>query len=299
MSETDAGRDLTDGGASVLGPLVVTEAELAVLEAAHLRLLGEPRPRALCRDEAQPGTAEGEAWMSLAARGLLDERGELREEGDLGLVVSTVLDVRLGAHATLVVERMVLGRGTEVAGRPCPDGAQPEPEPARHGLRLVHLIGSAACVEDLIPDGSHHLYLLLSLQDAVRAVTDATVPPGARAGSGRPRVVRTDLPEQMRTLLEHPTVLVDLAAVTPSLPDEGSGAPAGPVDARSAHHLVAMGPSGCWVADIDREGPVPATVVFSPIDPGWVERWVRSVMEGSAPSAGGPVAGGGQGTMSG
>ncbi len=280
----------------VLGPVVLTDVELAVLEAAHRRLLGQPEHGAPPEEQAGTAGAEREARRSLVARGLLGEDGELPEDDDVALLLGTVLDVRLAAERVLVVERILTGAGSGQGGslgsgrRGGSDDLR-----VRRGTRLVHLVRSGACVEDLLVNGSHHLYLLLERDEVVPWVTRVTVPPDAVAATGPTLAVHPGRPDEIPKVLGHPTVLVELSVLAPTA--EASDA----VRRRSAarpHHLLALGPSGCWVCEVDPRTPLPESVVFTPVHPGWVGEWVRSALdEGRA--AGRREAGDGQGTMSG
>lgn len=275
-----------------VGPVIVTDAELAVLEAAHRRLLAEELPpqsgpeheagpqagdRAAGEDGAsrrvrrdvEARAAEREARRSLVARGILDAGGELQEDGDLRLLVTTLLDVRAASPRVLLVERVVAGPG--------PDGGADRH--ARRGCRLVYLVASGACVEDVLPDGSHHLYLELDLDEVALRVTEVAVPEDAAAAVGPRRAVDPARPDELVRALGSPTALVELsvlespAAVPPALAD-GHASP--------AHHLVAMGPSGCWLTDVDPSRPLPESLVFRPVGRGWVAGWVRSQLDAAA-----------------
>jgi hypothetical protein len=279
--------------------VVVTARELALLEDAHRRLLGGAEPDAGPVPDAQghEDGAEREARLSLVARGFLDASGDLPEDGDVALLVATVLDVRLAADRVLVAERVVAG-GLEPhepapGGRPHPDSCT-APD-VRHGTRLVHLLDPGACVEDVLPDGSHHLYLLLDGEEVVPWVTAVTVPSDATAGSGPALVVHPDRPEELPGLLGGPTVLAELALLTCRVDEL---APAQDRSTFPAHHLLALGPSGCWVTDVEPGRPPTGSLVFRPVRPQWVEEWVRRALD-PAPGPADREEGGRQGTMSG
>lgn len=266
---------------AALGPVVVTARELAVLEEEHRRLLGEPATEAGHADAAAAEVrALQEARLSLVARGLLGTDGALREDDDLAVLVATVLDVRLAADRVLVVERIQAGPGATA-------------HPLR-GTRLAHVVDAGACVEDVLPDGSHHLYLLLDRAEVTAWVTSVTVPEGATAGAGPVRAVDPGRPEQIPTILGRPSVLAELSVLYPALAAGGSRHDRGhpPV-----HHLLALGPSGCWVTDLEPGRTLPGRVTFRPVDPGWVQDWVRSVLDAATTDVG--EGRGGQGTMTG
>lgn len=274
-----------------IGPVVVTDLELSLLEDAHLRLLAEDLGAGSSGPgrEASPDAA-AEARLSLVARGLLDERGELSGTDEATELVTTMLDVRLAADVVLVAERVG-------AADPVLDSASGTTGPGgRRLVRLVHVVGSGACVEDVLPDGAHHLHLLLDRDAVALWVTAATVPPGAATGTGPPRTVDPARPETIAAGLSGPTALVELSALVPGRaadPSPGASVP-------SAHHLAALGPSGCWVTDVDARRPLPERVVFRPVEPAWVGEWVRTVLDDDP--AGSPAVrgtGGEEGTMTG
>lgn len=280
------------GGRRLPGPaLVLTAAELTLLEAAHVRGLATHAPETHLAGEETIGDtvlagggatdagepddgptgrgptagALGQARWSLVARGLLSSDGRLPEDTDLGLLLQTLLDVRLAAEALVVVERLV-GEG-------------------RRDVRLLHLLPQGGVVEDVYPEGLHGLDLMLSGARLVTAVTEMLVPADATGGDG-PQVI-ADLPERsapgeasglwtrLPALLHHPTVLAEVTMVRPQ--QEAVG------------HLVALGPRGCWA------GPTPTArglLRLSPVEPEWIGElmtsWVQEVV--GAP---------GEGTMSG
>lgn len=273
---------------TALGPLVVTDLELAVLLEAHLRSLGERGQEGWLGEDATSGGAD-EALLSLVARGFLDHDGELSDSGELAALLTTVLDVRLAADLVLAVERVVMAGPTDPDATAVPDVLQ--------GTRLVHVLDSGACVEDLLPDGSHHLYLLLDREDVVPWVTAVTVPADAAAGTGPALSLPPGRPEEIPVLLGRPSVLAELS-VHPSGEDALEARRDG--TASRPHHLLGLGRSGCWVTVVHPGRPLPGSVVFRPVDPGWVGRWVRSAMAWTpGPDAGRPDGGGAQGTMCG
>ncbi|QFG68944.1 hypothetical protein [Ornithinimicrobium pratense] len=269
------------------GPaLVLTAEELAVLEEAHTRglaalpgqpeLSGQPElaesqetqldqvaTRTGAADRSSPGlvrdAGSAQARWSLIARGLLTPDGQLPEDTDVGLLLQTLLDVRLAAEALVVVERL-LGEG-------------------RRDVRLLHLVPQGGVVEDVHPEGLHGLDLGLDVRGLVTSVTEMVVPADARGGDG-PEVT-ADLEDVagvsslLPTLLHRPTVLAELTMARPQ--QEATG------------HLVALGPRGCWA------GPTPAgqgLLRLSPVEPGWVGELVTSWVQGVVGIPGG-------GTMSG
>lgn len=292
------GRTVTDGThPGALGPLVVTARELALLEDAHHRQLGgtEQHGHRMPEADVDDDGAARQARLSLVARGFLDASGELSEDGDLALLVATVLDVRLAADRVLVAQRVVAGgpaRHAPTTGDRPRAGACTEPD-VRHGTRLVHVLDPGACVEDVLPDGSHHLYLLLDRDDVVPWVTAVTVPSDATAGCGRALVGDPDRPEDLPALLGRPTVLAELAVLTSCVDEPATAAE---LSTSAAHHLLALGPSGCWVTDVE-PGPPAVSLVFRPVHPQWVEEWVCRAVDPASGSAN-REDGGGQGTMS-
>lgn len=245
-----------------LGPLLVlTPTELEVLEVAHLSGLVEHRPQA---GEGEDRSAVWvEAIRSLTARGLLGPDGRIETATTAGELAQTVLDVRLGADAVVVVERLLQVEDTDLAA------ARPEPRPEpRRDLRLLHLLPFGAVVEDVHAEGLHGFDLVLDPEHLVPAVTDTVVPPDAVEGErqdDQPVVIEVD-PDRadlLSGLLGHPTVLAELTLATG--------------DGRGEGHLVALGPGGCWAAP---RGPGPLTFVAVP--PNWVARtvtdWVATVL---------------------
>lgn len=290
---------------TVLGPIILTGTEVVLLEQVHRRC-GEPaaagrRPLADAPGVDSPEVAE--ARRSLIARGLLDGWGRLADDPVLGPVTATLLDVRAGAARVITVERML---ATDMPGAPpaagvrsaldgsVADGSALDSHAAT-ALRLVHLIPEGACVEDLLPDGSHHLYLLLGLADVVPAVTAVTVPGDAVAGARRVQVPLPRL-DELAAALGRPTALVELTVLDPGAPASQPG------------HLLALGPTGCWVSEVDRGAPLPDPLCFEPVDSSWVEERMRDVLvevadlvDGSdaAGEADGPEEDAPQGRMSG
>jgi hypothetical protein len=262
-----------------LGPLVVTDMELSELEGAHRRLLAGSEPVGQEVEDSVPAGGAREARRSLMARGLLDESGGLAGADDISVLVTTVLDVRLGADLVLVVERVeaVGGAGSDGDGAGTAHAGEVSSDPeVRRGTRLVHLVASGACVEDLLPDGSHHLYLLLDRADVVAWVTAVTVPRCAVAGTGPVRAVHPDRPEEIPLMLGHPCILVELSVI---VPDQEVRDAVDAETASPAHHLLALGRSGCWVTEVDPGRSLPETVLFRPVHPGWVGEWVRSALD--------------------
>lgn len=255
--------------------LTVTEAELAELEAAHLRSLGSRQGGSggSGPDEGQgdrPGVDAGppctptEARHSLAARGLLTEAGSLagaEDDDGVALVVRTTLDVRSSAPRTIVVDRLV---------------ATPDRGRTEHGLRLVHLLGDVACVEDVTATGARHLWLVLDPAEVPHAVAGVTVPERAVPGTGPSRRVPAGPPEVMLDLLDGPTVVATLSVLDHDRRDGTSGR------AATEEHLLALGPGGCWVAQPEaaagRSRPAGGDLVFRPVSPAWVADHVRGLL---------------------
>lgn len=226
------------------GPtLVLTAQELTVLEQAHAAGLGTALT-ASGEEQEEDGQPEqlAQARWSLTARGLLTLDGGLPEGTDLGLLVQTFLDVRAGAAALVVVERL-MGEG-------------------RRDLRLLHLLPEGGVVEDVHPEGLHGFDLALTGADLVEAVTTMVVPGEAEPGQGQDLTVE-DV-SLLPVLLHHPTVLAELTVV-----DETG----------ERGHLAALGPGGCW-AGPRPDGPEPLRL--APVGPGWVEEvvtgWVHATV---------------------
>lgn len=269
-----------DGGDLPAGPLfVLTGTELEVLETAHLRSLTDHLPEGLGLDPGHDppdpddiGAAWVEAIGSLTARGLLDHDGELSGTA-AGLLVRTLLDVRLGATALVVVERLLGG-----------------PE-QRRDLRLLHLVELGAVVEDLPAEGHHGLDLVLDPDLLVEDLVGLLVPPDASRGDREGSSLELDpqAPELMGERLGHPTVLVELTLVRPG------AAVTDPTRPEEAH-LVALGPSGCWAARREQapgpggdqspagqQSPRGGPLTFRAVGPDWVRStvtaWVGAVLQ--------------------
>lgn len=241
---------------SLTGPaLVLTTAELTVLEQAHIVGLTTPtEDPGRQPDQTEPEPDHGgarppadlaQARWSLIARGLLLPEGRLPEGTELGLLLATLLDVRLAADALIVVERLI-GEG-------------------RRDLRLLHLVPQGGVVEDIHPEGLHGLDLALSGADLIRAVTEMVVPADARAGAGEEiTLVMADV-DALPVALHHPTVLAELTLV--------------PARGVEIGHLVALGPRGCWAGPRPR-GQEPLRL--APVGPGWVGElaasWVHDLV---------------------
>lgn len=237
-----------------LGPaLVLTEEELAVLEQAHLRSLID------AEDGAPSDAGAGEARRSLVGRGLLTPHGTLPDDTDLGLLLQTMLDVRVAAEALVVVERL-LGEG-------------------RRDLRLLHLVPQGGVVEDVHPDGLHGLDLALGPADLVAAVMQMVVPDDATAGQGLDVSVGPDELAGLPELLGRPTVLAELTVLRPD-EEEATG------------HLVALGPDGCWAGERPSGQGPPEGLRLSPVGPErvaeLVQPWIHGVV---AEQRGGTMAG--------
>lgn len=260
--------------------VVLTSTELDVLErslAAEEGTAPEEEP-----DEVDPSALQ-EAVRSLTVRGVLAPDGRLGDDM-LGVWLGTALAARFAPGVVLSVVRTVAGRvedslATDLVGDPH----------AGHGDRLVHLTHRVACVEDVLPGG---VQLALGAPgQAADEVVSVCLPADASAGTGPAfthalaGLARPD--GALAHALGRPTSLLRLESDVPRhvAAAGGSGGPAVPPP---SCHLVALGPRGCWVADLPA-GP-PATVAeFRPVGPGWVEDWVRARAE--------PFSG--QGTMAG
>lgn len=247
--------------------LVLTATELQVLEVAHLSGLVDHHPQVDGPGDDVTEAAWVEAMTSLTARGLIGRDGRLEEATAAGQLAQTVLDVRLGADALVVVERLLQVDDLGARRRPLP----------RRDVRVLHLLPVGAVVEDVHAEGLHGFDLVLEPDDMVEAVTDVLLPPDAVAGPGAghlpadepggPRVVEVDpgRADLVGALLGHPTVLAEVTLAT--------------ADARTQAHLVALGPGGCWAA---ARRPGPLRFVAVPAD--WVgrtvEEWVAGVATG-------------------
>lgn len=252
------------------GPaLVLTAHELTVLEEAHVRGLASRGHAARTLDPEDAGSdgvgvhdagphdvgvhdadpqeaGQAQARRSLLARGLLSPVGLLPEGTDLGLLLETLLDVRLAAQALVVVERL-LGEG-------------------RRDLRLLHLVAEGGVVEDIHPEGLHGLDLVLEGADLVAAVTEMVVPDDATAGDGPEVTLELSDVGVLPDVLRRPTVLAELTLVLPQGEETG--------------HLVALGPGGCWAG---RRSSGRDVLRLWPVAPGWVEElassWVCGVVD--------------------
>ena len=254
-----------DHGLAVGPALVLTVEELTVLEQAHLRGLeavpGDPllsadnpdvsadNPDALADSPDVHDVGLLQARWSLIGRGLLSPQGLVPEDTDLGLLLQTLLDVRVAAEALVVVERL-LGEG-------------------RRDLRLLHLVPQGGVVEDVHPDGLHGLDLVLTDAGLVTAVTQMVVPADAQAGRGEEVTVEMSDFAALPDLLQRPTVLAELTMLRPEGEETG--------------HLVALGPRGCWAGPrLSGQG----RLRLSPVEPDWVgelvSTWVGDVALGTA-----------------
>lgn len=283
----------------IFGPLLVlTDVELGVLERAHLRDLAHGASRGADAPAAAPCVQRelepvvpvedddpraAEAERSLRARGVVAVDGSLTSLTAAGALAQLLLDVRLGARAVVVVERLL--------GAPAPvdeDGPTPTPGGAhQRDLRLLHLVPEGGVVEDLHPEGLHGLDLVVDLAGLVQAVTQVLLPVDAVPGDPHVEIPPVDpaSPELLADLLGRPTVLAELTLLVP--PDEGDARADGQHDGAGGAdghpqpegHLVALGPGGCHAAP----RPAPGELLrFAPVDPGWVHdlvaRWVGGVL---------------------
>ncbi|GAA5157597.1 hypothetical protein [Ornithinimicrobium tianjinense] len=234
--------------------LAVTAAELTELEDARRADHGQP-------PQAERAAVALEARSSLRARGLLDAAGRLQvDDSDESLLLTTVLDVRLTATRTLVVERVVAPEpGQDAAG-----------QGFVRGVRLVHLLDreEGAVVEDLLEGDVRHLWIAPDREQLLDAVTSVTVPSSALAGQGPPRRVPATDPTLLAASLDHPTCLAELTVVEGGEPVAGE--------------LLALGPRGCWSTGIDRSEAPPAVLEYRPVPPGHVAAWVaRAARQGT------------------
>ncbi|HSP60223.1 MAG TPA: hypothetical protein VLO09_04115 [Ornithinimicrobium sp.] len=247
---------------SVLLPFVtLTDVELALVEEAHLRLLGGGRA------DPGPTPVEEHARRSLRARGLLTDDGELAtgtgaETGtelgsggpDLAGAVGLALDVRLAADVVVVAQRVVgrvvQGRdedpapqaGTPTAGR----GASGDDVQHLRSARVLHLVAEGACVEDVDEEGLHALSLTTDPVQAARSVEEALLPPDAVDGRGDPvRAAPAGL-DRLAEALGRPTVLAELTVVAPGDGADAGDDGAGTGRSSSTGVLLALGPGGCW-----------------------------------------------------
>ena len=273
----------TPGGSGPWGGpvLVVTPAELEVLEDAHARLLdasahegaGDDRRGTTGRPERadrpvapvahRPGRPE--AVQSLQGRGLIDAEGALATGAPFADLVLVMLDVRVAAEALIVVERRLAG-------------AEEHPD-----LRLLHLIAAGGVVEDLHPGGWHGLDLLVDPGRLAEQALAPLLPPDAAAGRGEPVVLDPEDPDAAAATLGA-RLLAELTLARPGAGTEESV-------------LLAVGDSGCHVAWAPAASPGdPATApaagegtasrpapTFAPTSPealrGLVREWVSRVVE--------------------
>lgn len=280
---TDTGPGTGLGAGTAAGPLLVlTAAELEVLEAAHAAELratdtAGPGPTTdMAATATTAATARAEAQASLVARGVLSTDGRPWDGTTAGAVARLVLDIRLGATAMIVVERLL---GGTHGGR---------------DLRMLHLVDGGGVVEDVLGEGSgaagsRGFDLVPDPDVLVATVTQMLVPPDATAGVGEPVVLDPDTVDRFPGLVGHPTVLAELTLVRPG--EEQATAPP------EEGHLLALGPGGCWAAR--RAGDRPPLV--RPVPPEHVEElvrgWVRSVVDELPEDSGAPDDPGAQGTM--
>lgn len=257
---------MTPAGPETLAVLV-TEAELDVLEQAHLRGADPSSAPGTGAEEVptDPGAIE-EAGRSLRLRGLLRPDGLVRDDGELGGLLTMLLDVRFVAGRVLFVHRAETGSGTweEPAGEEAWGGLDDD---VRLSDRFVHLAGGCACVEDVLPDGSRCLRLELDPDRVPAWVTDLAVPEGAEPGTGPPLTVPPDRADELAGLLRGPSVYATLQALV--RPADGGEPLVESTD------LVALGPRGCWAGRPAGPGG-PSTLELRPVAPDWVEGWVRA-----------------------
>lgn len=249
--------------------VALTDVELEVLEAAHLRALA---PDHLAPPtSASPGSARQEALASLVARGVLGRDGELVEHDDLGRFLGVALDIRVAARAVVVLDRVM--------------GPQESGGEDIHAARLLHLTGAGVCVEDQDAAGVRALGLVADAEGAAAAVTAFLVPPDAVAGEGED-VVAGPGPDALMRALRGPSVLAELSLL---LPAETGGRPA-----VEQTHLLALGPGGCFRSTRPSgPGAREEAMRFTPVAPGWAHAWMLEVC-GSVPDQGL-----GEGTMTG
>lgn len=245
------------------GPLlVVTGAELAVLERAHLRGLDGAGEQRSAGPDAAGDRRLAEARCSLLGRGLIDEDGYLGRSAPADLA-ELLLDVRLAARTMVVVERIVAGHEH------------------RPDLRILHLVPEGGVVQDVHPHGLHGFDLHVDAQDLVRAALAPVLPSDARPGQGAVRHVDPAHPELVAAVLEQPGVLAELTL-------------AGADGERVEAYLLAVGRAGCFLArrpqppDTPRDSPPPDAqpqLPFTPVSPGEVQdlitRWVQETVEPS------------------
>jgi hypothetical protein len=251
---------------SAVVPFVtLTDVELAVLEEAHLRSLGEAEDRA-----RQDPRSDGEVRRSLRARGLLTADGGLvagTDQGDgppdLAGVVGLALDVRLAADLVVVAHRLL---GPQAVG----------------SARVLHLTGDGACVEDLDEDGLVSLSLATDPGQVAGSLVEALLPPDAVDGTGEPVPVRPDALGTLPAALRGPTVLAELTVLVP-----GEPAPVAPTRV-----LLALGPGGCWAGRAGAPGD--GEVLLHPVPASWLADRAALTVEAAM---GAPGPGPGDGTM--
>ncbi|MFK5583686.1 hypothetical protein [Serinicoccus sp. LYQ131] len=249
------------------GPLlVVTGAELAVLERAHLRgLAGAGEQEAREPGDTPEARPLAEARRSLLGRGLIDEDGHLGRSAPAALA-ELLLDVRLAARTLVIVERIVAGHEH------------------RPDLRILHLVPEGGVVQDVHPQGLHGLDLHVNVDALVQAALAPVLPSDARAGQGAVRHVDPARPELVAAVLEQPGVLAELTL-------------AGADGERVEAYLLAVGRAGCFLArrpqppdrrPPDGQSPNPQPpdaqpeLAFAPVSPGDVQdlvtRWVQETV---------------------
>lgn len=210
---------------SVTGPVVaLTDEELlALTDEQGVVVL----PYAAGLEPPQRHIAIRAARRSLEARGLVVTPGSggLSEDGGRATfgaavgVLGSMLQLRAAAPVVLVLHRLL--------------GAAPGQQESS-AVRYLHVVGQTGVVEDVSPDGIHHLGLATS-DSWEQVVTEFVVPPDAWGDPAGEPLVGHD-PAAADTLLDalgHPTVLLDLAlaSAAPDDPDPW---------------LLALGPHGCW-----------------------------------------------------
>ncbi|WP_151525256.1 hypothetical protein [Serinicoccus kebangsaanensis] len=256
-----------DDGAEGPGPLlVVTPAELELLEDAHAAHLGLEGPaggpadgQGQGRPPARGRAGRTEALRSLQGRGVLDAQARLVAGSAVADLVLVLLDVRVSAQALLVVERRLAGSEHQA------------------DLRLLHLVESGGVVEDLHPQGWHALDLCLEPAELADRALEPMLPPDAAPGGGEPITLDTGDPDPSTARLSA-SVLAELTLVRPD------GRP-------EASVLLAVGERGCHLAhreDLDeatRRGS--GALVFTPVAPDTVRElvrgWVRRVVTPADP----------------
>lgn len=167
------------------------------------------------------------AQRSLEARGLLvtsESRAIVAASGGATAgpapaLLGSMLQLRAAAPAVMVLHRLL--------------GAAPGHEESS-AVRYLHVVGQTCVVEDVSPDGIHHLGLATS-ESWVQVLTDFVVPPDAWGDpDGEPLVWHDPAAaDALLAALGNPTVLLDLALVS-AAPDDPPA------------WLLALGPHGCW-----------------------------------------------------